>query len=231
MNATNFLVSAKTATWYTLLALTTTAVIFLNFEPAVTHSGFASPNSFTVSQTILGEISFLVTTPNVTMNGAINGLTGGNATGTTQAVVQTNSATGYTMDISFGSSSPAMVGNVSNGTGIRDYAASTTGATFAFTASTSAVFAYTISASNTPDIAQAFKDNGATCGGAGTLDAANACWRGPTTTAVRIVSRTSAAAEGATTSIQFRVNVPNNPSPAVNADTYTATATLTAVNQ
>lgn len=134
------------------------------------------------------------------------------------------------MDISFGSSSPAMVGNTTAGTGIRDYAASTTGATFAFVASTSAVFAYTVSASNTPDVAQAFRDNGTICGtGAG--DVANACWRGPTTTAVRIVSRSTSAATGATTSIQFKVNVPNNPSPSVNADTYTATATLTAVNQ
>ena len=221
---------AKSATWYTLVTLTATAILFLSFEPTVSHSGFASPNTFTVSQQILGEISFLVTTPNVTMNGAINGLTGGTATGSTQAVVQTNSATGYTMDITFGSSTPAMLGNVTGGTGIRDYAASTTGATFAFVASTSAVFAYTVSASNTLDVAQAFRDDGTLCG-VSTGDTANACWRGPTTTAVRIVSRTSAATNGATTTIQFRVNVPNNPSPSVNADTYTATATLTAVNQ
>jgi len=231
MNKVSVITSAKKASWYSLVSIMIAVFLFLNFEPMVSHSGFASPNTFTVSQQILGEISFLVTTPNVTMTGAINGLTGGNATGTTQAVVQTNSATGYTMDITFGSSSPAMVGNVSGGIGIRDYAASTTGATFAFVASTSAVFAYTISASNTPDIAQAFKDNGTICGASGVSDAANACWRGPTTTSVRIISRTSAAADGATTTIQFRVNVPNNPAPAVNADTYTATATLTAVNQ
>ena len=230
MNKVSIIVSAKTASWYSLVSFMIAVILFLTFEPMVSHSGFASPNTFTVSQTILAEISFLVTTPNVTMNGSINGLTGGNATGSTQAVVQTNSATGYTMDITFGSSSPAMRGNVTAGTGIRDYAASTTGATFAFIASTSAVFAYTVSASNTLDVAQAFRDDGTLCG-VSTGDTANACWRGPTTTAVRIVSRTSAATNGATTTIQFRVNVPNNPSPSVNADTYTATATLTAVNQ
>lgn len=227
MNPNTIYSSAQFAIWYSLVALTAAAVFFLSFEPIVSHSATAT-SVFTVSQTITGEISFLVNASNVTMNGAINGLTGGTATGSTFAVVQTNSPTGYTMDISFGSSSPAMVG-VLGSTGIRDYAASST-PTFVFSASTSAVFAYTVSASNTPDIAAAFLDNGSTCG-VGSTDTANACWRGPTTTTVRIVSRSTSAASGATTTVQFRVNVPNNPVPSVNADTYTATATLTAVNQ
>ena len=228
MNPTTIFNTAKSATWYSLIAVTATAVCFLSFEPTVTRSASAT-SIFTINQTITGEISFLVLASDVTMTGAINGLTGGNATGTTQAVVLTNSPTGYTMDISFGSTSPAMIGNVTGGTGIRNYAASST-PTFAFTASTSAVFAYTVSASTTADVAQAFRDNGSICG-SGAGDVANACWQGPTTTATRIISRSTSAATGATTSIQFRVNVPNNPSPSVNADTYTATATLTAVNQ
>lgn len=216
----------KSATFYTVVAITAVALLFVAFEPTVSRSASAT-SVFTVSQTITGEISFLVSAANVTMAGAINGLTGGNATGTTQAVVQTNNSAGYTMDISF-SGSPAMLGNTGAGTGIRDYVGATP--SFAFTSSSSALFAYTVSASTTSDIAPAFLDNSSSCGvGAG--DTVNACWKGPTTGTYRIVSRATAAASGATTTIQFRVNVPNNPSPSVNSDTYTATATLTAVNQ
>lgn len=228
MDFRNIFLSAVTASGYSIMSILFVALVFFGFEPIVSRSATATSN-FTIAQTINGEIAFLVNANNVTMTGAINGLTGGNATGTTQAVVQTNSPTGYTLGISFGSSSPAMMGVLASSTGIRDYAASTT-PTFVFTASTSAVFAYTVGASTTLDIAQSFRDNGATCG-VGTTDTANACWRGPTTTVVQIVNRSTAAATGATTTIQFRVNVPSNPVPAVNADTYTATATLTAVNQ
>ncbi len=148
----------------------------------------------------------------------------------TLILASANSATGYIMDISFGSTSPAMLGNVTGGTGIRDYAASTIAPTFAFSTSTSAVFAYTVSASTASDITLAFLDNGSIYG-TGSGDTVNACWRGPTTNLVRIINRSTVASTGTTTTIQFRVNVPNNPVPSVNADTYTATATLTAVNQ
>jgi hypothetical protein len=47
----------------------------------------------------------------------------------------------------------------------------------------------------------------------------------------RIINRSTPAGEGATTSMTFRVQVPSSPSPALDEDFYTATATLTAVNQ
>jgi hypothetical protein len=207
------------------------AVLFMSFEPTISRGAFASTtDQFLVTQTITGEISFQTPAADVTMVGAINGITGGNSTGTTFAVVRTNSVTGYTMDLSF-SNSPAMRGNVSTSTAIRNYVGTAGEPTFNFTASSAALFAYTVSASNTLDLDQSFRDDGANCN-TGSGDTANACWMGNVgTSTFRIVSRNSAADTGATTSIQFRINVPNNPSPSVVADTYTATATLTATNQ
>jgi len=205
---------------------------FLVLEPTVSRGVVPSTTDvFTIRQQITDEISFLVPAADVTMVGPIAGITGGNATGTTFAVIQTNSPTGYTMDISF-LNSPAMLGETTGSISIRNYGTSTAAEpTFAFTASTSALFAYTVSASTTSDLDNSFRDNGTICNVANVTDAANACWKGPTTSNFRIINRTTSANSGATTSIQFRVNVPNNPSPAVEEDFYTATATLTAVTQ
>lgn len=210
-------------------ALMLAVMSFSVLEPTVSQ---AVTSVFSVRQQITGEISFLIPATNVTMNGALAGITGGNATGTTYAVIQTNQATGYTMDISF-ENNPAMRGEVTNSTAIRNYGTSTgstTEPTYLFYASSSAVFAYTVSASTTSDLDQSFLNNGTTCNlGAGYT--ANTCWMGASTTNFRIVSRASAASTGATTSLQFKVNVPNSPVPALQSDFYTATATLTAVTQ
>ena len=211
-----------------MLALGALMLVVMSFsvlEPTVSQ---AVTSIFSVRQQITGEISFLVPPANITMNGALAGITGGNATGTTYAVIQTNQATGYTMDISF-ENSPAMKGEVTNSTAIRNYGSSTE-PTYLFFGSTSAQFAYTVSASTTSDLDQSFLNNGTACNtGAGYT--ANTCWMGASTTNFRIVSRASAASTGATTSLQFKVNVPNTPNPALQSDFYTATATLTAVTQ
>lgn len=206
-------------------ALMLAVMSFSVLEPTVSQ---AVTSIFSVRQQITGEISFLVPAANITMNGALAGITGGNATGTTYAVIQTNQATGYTMDISF-ENSPAMKGEVTNSTALRNYGSSTE-PTYLFFSSSSAQFAYTVSASTTSDLDQSFLNNGTACNtGAGYT--ANTCWMGASTTNFRIVSRASAASTGATTSLQFKVNVPNTPVPALQSDFYTATATLTAVTQ
>ncbi|MES2966360.1 MAG: hypothetical protein V4668_01075 [Patescibacteria group bacterium] len=201
-------------------------MLFTLLEPTL---GMAIDDTFIVRQQITDEISFLVPAADVTMVGPIAGITGGNATGTTYVVVRTNNAAGYTMDISF-STTTAMRGETSLSTAIRDYGTSTAAEpTFAFNASTSAQFAYSVTASTTADIDPSFLNNGSACnvGGASTVDT---CFKGPATSTFRIINRTSDAGTGATTTIRFKVNVPSNPSPAVTEDFYTATATLTALN-
>ena len=213
-----------------LLAMSSLMMVTLSFsvfEPTVSQAITSGP--FSVRQQVSGEISFLVNATNITMNGALLGITGGNATGTTSFVVQTNQATGYTVDISF-QNSPAMIGEVTNSTAIRNYGSSTE-PTYLFFGSTSAQFAYTAMATTSSDLDQSFLSNGTTACNTGASSVPNTCWMSASTSNFRIISRTSAAATGATSTLQFRVNIPNSPIPAVQSDFYTATATLTAVTQ
>jgi hypothetical protein len=200
--------------------------VFLLSEPTVSR---AVTDTFTVRQQITDEISFLVSAADVTMAGTIAGITGGNATGSTYSVVQTNNATGYTMDIAF-SGNPAMRGETTGNAAIVNYGTTSEPTYDFYLGSTSAVFGYTVSASSSTDLDPSFLDDGVACNtGSGTTS--NTCWKGASTTNFRIINRATAANTGATTTIQFRVFVPNNPSPALDEDFYTATATLTALNQ
>ena len=228
MNIKHYLNSAQQAFMATALI---TALVFASFFVIEPKVGQAVDDTFTIKQTITGEISFMASTSDVTMSGAINGVTGGTANGTTTAVVTTNNSTGYNMTISFedNTGDSAMIGDVSDSDAIHDYTASSSEPTYGFyTASTSAVFGYTVSSSVAADADDSFKDNGSGTCGSGS-NKYQVCWMEPTAAAFTIVDRANAATAGATTTLNFRVYVPNSPSPALVTDTYTATATLTAV--
>jgi len=221
-----------------LLSVLILTALYFVMEPKIGRSATSGP--FSIRQEIGAEIAFLVGAANVTMSGPLNGLTGGNATGTTQAVVQTNNAAGYRMDISFTDSDSD--GTImrrdlggSNSGSIKNYSTSTYNRmvtpSFGFSfASTAAMFAYTVTASNTNDIAQNFLHNGTSLCGTGSGTTPDLCWMAPSTTAYRIIETGSAAPTGSTSTIRFRVYIPNAPNPAVDSGFYTATATLTAVN-
>ena len=212
------------ATGMVLLCFTTFALL----EPTLSLGQVNS--SFTITQQITDEISFTVPATNITMVSPIQGISGGNATGTTQTVVRTNAINGYNMTIAFSTSTSAMRGLVSSSTSIRDYGTSTAAEpTFLFNASTSAQFAYTVSATTSTDLDPSFLNNGTNCN-AGSTKTADRCWKGPATTTFMVVNRTTSAGGGATTTVRFVVNVPSNPVPALVQDFYQATATLTATN-
>lgn len=224
--------TSQYALLYAISALTLLALIFsLVLEPTLGRAAATTNDTFLISQEITDEISFLVPAADVTMVGPVQGVSGGYATGTTYAVVRSNSNSGYTMDISF-SNAPAMRGNTTFSTGIRDYATSSTmmQPSFTFVASSAAQFGYTVAASTTSDLDPSFLNDGSTCN-AGAGYTANRCWMTPSTTAYRIINRSTSAPTGATTTLTFHINVPSNPSPALDEDFYTATATLTATNQ
>lgn len=204
--------------------------LFFAFEPAVGRS--AVTDDFLVTQQITDEIAFLVTASDVSMVGAIMGLSGGSATGTTLAVVRTNDSQGYNMTLAF-SSSTAM--NQNGGTGyINNYTPASAGVPDYLWVNNStgqpAEFGYTVMASSSLDLDQSFKDDGTACN-AGSNSTVGHCWLNPSTTPETIINRTTPTGNGgATTTLIFHVNVPNAPSPALPSGTYTATGTLTATN-
>lgn len=225
--------SARVSLVITLVVALLGVFSFLMLEPAVIQAQASDTSGpFTITQTVTGEISFTVDMPDVAMTGDINGLTGGFATGTGSAVVRTNNPTGYNMTIAF-TAVPAMLGNTTAGI-IGDYTPSTPGTPdYKWQDNSSggaSQFGYTVTASTSADVAAAFQDNNTDCD-AGSNVTANKCWMNASTTDFTIINRTSAEApNGATTTLKFKVAIPSSPSPAVPADTYVATATLTATN-
>ncbi|MFM2339851.1 MAG: hypothetical protein RLZZ360_487 [Candidatus Parcubacteria bacterium] len=232
MHMNKIVVSSRFALQYAIsLALLFVILFSLILEPTLGQAAASINDTFLISQEITDEISFLVPAADVTMVGAIQGVSGGYATGTTYAVVRSNSNSGYTMDISF-SNTPAMRGNTTFSTAIRDFATSSSmmQPSFTFVASSAAQFGYTVAASTTSDLDPSFLNDGSACN-AGAGYTANRCWMTPSTTAYRIINRSTSAPSGATTTLTFHIEVPSNPSPSVDEDFYTATATLTATNQ
>ena len=229
---THIQTSAERALVLSVAAITLLSILFLMLEPMVTRAVASDVETFRIRQTITDESSFLVPPVNVTMDGSLNGVTGGNATGTTYFVVQSNNAAGYTVEIAFfNNGGPnAMIGDATDSEAIRDYNefGAGTDPTFAFTPSSSAQFGYTVYSSSTLDTAAAFLyDGGNLCNNGGTLKAnVNTCYMEPLTSGFTIVDTDAAAVTGATTTLQFRVNVPSGAVPVPTAETYTATATL-----
>ncbi len=174
------------------------------------------------------EISFATLASDVTMTPSLGGLTGGTSNGTSTVVVYSNSSAGYQMTI-VASGSPAMQGD-SQGDTIADYTPAAAGIPdFAYSVPSGEEFGYTVTASTTADLAQKFKDNGASCN-TGALDSNTvaSCWYGLSTTATSTIVRSTATpVSGSTSSVIFKLTI--NAGSFVVEDTYTATTTLTAV--
>jgi len=218
----------KVSVSYAIIAVVTLSLLFVFAEPAILLSQGPGPHEFVVRQQITPEISLTLSDTIVTMVGSIQGFSGGNATGSIQATVQANQ--GYTVSLQF-ENSPAMLGEDSGDDGILDYPSGAT-PTFNFVPGTAAYFAYTVSASTTSDLDEKFLDNDTdTCGGGGVNFNAHSCWMGPSTTAAVIIDRDTSSPDGANSTVTFRVNVPQNPTPSLEVDWYVATATLTAALQ
>jgi hypothetical protein len=208
------------------LAIAVLAVSFSLFEPAVSHG----QETFTVTQQITSEVSFLTSPGDVTMSGPIQGVTGGTSYGTSTFNVSTNDPDGYNVTIQF-STTTAMQG-VGLSSDIDNYTPATGGVpdeNFSVAAG-DAEFAYSVVGVTTPSsVDSSFKVSGGVCG-SGT-NTAGKCWynKANATVAETIVNATApTAGTGATTSVVFRVGVGANPSPALETGFYIATATLTA---
>lgn len=229
MSTTNYTKAAIQALLTSTLIMAVATVGYFFMEPQVGRAQDTS-GPFTISQVITGETAFIVDAVNTTLSGSINGITGGTANGSTTVAVRTNSPTGYTMTIAFfnNGTANAMLGSTTGSIAIRDYPAAGGQPTYLFsTASTSSVFGYTVTSVDAGDLDQSFDDNGSACNQTGNAQTADRCWMEPMTSAYQIIDRSTDAVTGATSTIHFRVHVPNSPTPGVVSDTYIATATLT----
>jgi len=234
MSKTYLLDSAYKAFVATLLCIVLGVSAFFAFEPVI---GQSAEETFQVTQTISGAIAFQASTSPVTMTGTLDGLTGGTSWGTTTSKVRTNNATGYNLSIRFASVTP-MVRNGGGGS-IASFRYSTSTASYPSGFDTSvanAQFGFSVNASNTSEISGVFKHNGTDCGTSNNVSfSVNNCWRGASTTSAvattqLINSSAPTPSSGSTTTVQFRITIPNNPSPSVPDGTYVATATLTATD-
>ncbi len=224
--------SASYAVLASLMILSLVLSFFFIAEPAISY-GQSDTATFTIKQTITDETSFLVPPTNVVATGTINGVTGGTATGTTVFAVISNNAAGYRVDIQFEDTDLdriSMRGDVSDGNEIHDYSGDVAGQpSYNFTASSAAQLAYTVTSSTTNDTDNSFLTNGSNaCNTAPFNDGAGIrCWKAASTTApFTIVDRDTSAVTGATSTIKFIIHVPNGATPVPQAETYTATATL-----
>jgi hypothetical protein len=199
------------------------------FEPIVAQGGTASTtDTFTVRQQIAGEISFTSPANDVTMTPSIGGILGGTAYGTSTFAVSTNNPTGYNITIRFASTTAMLQETGSSSIANYTPAGGVPDATFAVGANTGE-FGYTVNAPSA-SLPVHFNNNGGTCG-EGTDATPNTCWwnQADATSARTIInSSVPTIPTGATTTLVFQVGITANPSPAIPAGFYTATATLTA---
>jgi hypothetical protein len=210
---------------FALVAILVTVFSFGVLEPTLGHT---QTDDFTVSQTIISEISFVASTSDVVMTPSLQSLTGGTSLGTTTVVVRTNDFQGYNMTIHF-SSTTAMSRNGGEGV-IANYLATST-PDYAF--SSAPVFgqlAYRVTGAQAVDVDPTFRDNGSSACNTGANNTYGACWMGPETAgnAETIINRASSTSGGgSTTTLNFRITIPANPNPTIPDGTYVATSTLT----
>jgi hypothetical protein len=201
-----------------------TVVSYVAFEPVVSMA--QDSDTFTVRQQITAEVSIEAAAADVTMSPNIQGISGGISSGTTTVTVATSDPDGYELSIRFADNiamqaegSASYIENYDDG-GTADYNFAVAGGESAFA----------LSASSTSVVSELL-NNGSACG-SGTAHAGH-CWTmeaNASTTAFKLVDRTSSTA-GEQTTIAFRVGVGANPIPSVPAGFYNATATLTAIVQ
>jgi hypothetical protein len=229
MQTNTFTHSLKNSLVASLLISMLLLIGFFTLEPSVTS---AIGDTFTIEQTIAGEIAFATLANDVVMdNPTLGGVTGGLSRGTSTLAITTNSPTGYSLTMAF-SSTTAMHKNGDPAVTIPNYAPNTPGLPENFSVPVGeAGFGYSVVAPSAADVGALFKNSDGTTCNTGALNTYNVCWYNVSdaTAAVTLVTA-SAPATAATTSILFQVGIGANPVPEVPTGVYTATATLTAIN-
>ncbi|MEK7091746.1 MAG: hypothetical protein AAB900_02035, partial [Patescibacteria group bacterium] len=151
------------------------------------HAGYQALNS---------DISLTVSAPgNVTLSPAVDAKIGGVATGQAAWTVTTDDSAGYTLSLA-ATTNPALKSSTDSFT---DYSSSPD---YTWSVSSaSAYFGYTVLSA---DAATAFLHNGSVCG-LGSTNTADRCWRGFSTSAVTVLSRSTAnTPSGVVSTVKFQ---------------------------
>jgi hypothetical protein len=199
-----------------------------NYIQESTFGELATGNGTSTNYNLYGgyqqmqEVYLSMSSPsNVDLLPNLAGLTGGTSNGSTTVTVTTDGPAGYSLSLE-SQTDPAMQNGIYSiddyDEGIdADYSFAVTGGVAHFGFSPSGV-----------DIPQAFKNNGSSLCGVGSLDDSLACWAGLTTLGTTIAQANgSNHPDGATTTIYFRVGIGSGAG--VETGIYTATTTLTAL--
>lgn len=168
-------------------------------------SGTSTGSIFNLSagyQSMQVDTYVSVTSPtDLSLSPTINGVAGGASTGSTTWTVTTNNFDGYTMSVK-ASTSPALT---SGSNSFADYVPSYTDPDFTWNVpSGTSYFGFSPEGD---EIISRYKDDGSSCN-SGSLDTADKCWDGFSTTAKTVSSRSSNnLPSGSETKIKFQAEV------------------------
>ena len=185
-----------------------------------------SSGQFVIKQVVANEISLSIGS-SLVLSPSLLGITGGVSSGELPFNIKTNNPLGYQVDLKFGEAVPFrhlfspsfyILNYVPVVAGVPDYDA--------IVPTKSHSFAYSVFSDNA---AQLFRHSGSTCG-VGSDNTLGKCWfnRVDASVPTTIIERSSATgAEGATSTVQFRVVVDQNATPMLLEGEYQATVTVT----
>ena len=185
-----------------------------------------SSGQFVIKQSIYNEIALSIGS-SLVLSPSIPGVTGGVSSGELPFNIKTNNPLGYQVDLKFSEAVPFrhlfspsfyILNYVPVATGVPDYNL--------VTPTKSHGFAYSVYSDNAT---QLFRHSGSTCG-VGSDNTLGKCWfnRVDASVPTTIIERSGATgAEGATSTLQFRVLVDQNPMPMLPNGEYQATVTVT----
>ena len=185
-----------------------------------------SSGQFVIKQSIYNEIALSIGS-SLVLSPSIPGVTGGVSSGELPFNIKTNNPLGYQVDLKFSEAVPFrhlfspsfyILNYVPQVIGVPDYNL--------VTPTKSHGFAYSVYSDNAT---QLFRHSGSTCG-VGSDNTLGKCWfnRVDASVPTTIIERSSATgAEGATSTVQFRVVVDQNATPMLLEGEYQATVTVT----
>ena len=184
-----------------------------------------SSGQFVIKQSIYNEIALSIGS-SLVLSPSIPGVTGGVSSGELPFNIKTNNPLGYQVDLKFSEAVPFrhlfspsfyILNYVPQVSGVPDYNLVTPGKSYGF--------AYSVFSDNAT---QLFRHSGSTCG-VGSDNTLGKCWfnQADASLATTIVERnTPTTAEGATSTLQFRVVVDQNATPMLLEGEYQATVTV-----